>query len=613
MSEQRHWQWPVGSSRRWVLIALGGGLALVVLYMVAVLVAGSGISRGTSVLGVSIGGMSAAEATATLDRELASNETAPITVHSGKKNFQILPTDAGLKIDTVATVAQASERTWNPIALLTGLFATRELEPVIDVNQESLTAQVDAIATAVDRPAVEPLIDMKKLTPVKIPGEAGREIDDAAASSAILTAFTDGVRQVTLTPVVTTPTVSDEALNDAAAAATQAVSAPVMVQVDGITARTGPRAIARSLTFNPDGGQLQLILDGAILHKAIAKQIASVETPGRDATFVIKNGAPVIVPSKVGKGVSDEELASAISEVMGNDPPDRTVTVSVGVRQPALTTEQAQQLGVKQRLSTFTQNFPYAAYRKQNIGEAARRLNGTVVLPGATFSMNDTIKERTVANGYTVGFVIGAGGIFAEELGGGVSTSVTATWTAAFYAGMEPEQVIAHSIYISRYKPGLEATVAWGIFDMKFKNPYSNAVYLQASAGSTYITVSFWGTPEYSDIKSESGPRKNIVPYKTIYDQSSTCLGQGGMEGFTITVDRVFYKDGVEVRRQPMTTKYKPSPEVICGKEKKPKPGSSFKPGPSPSASATKKPGKTPAPTASSGDGAPAIPGVTSH
>jgi hypothetical protein len=123
--------------------------------------------------------------------------------------------------------------------------------------------------------------------------------------------------------------------------------------------------------------------------------------------------------------------------------------------------------------------------------------------------------------------------------------------------------------------------------------------------------VSIWGTPEYSDIKAESGPRTNIVPFKTIYDQSSTCLGQGGMEGFDINVDRVFYKDGAEVKRQTIHTKYKPSPEVICGKEKKP--GTSFKPSPSPSASSSKKPTKSPSPPAGSGDGAPAIPGVTSR
>lgn len=592
-------------------MGLGVAGAVLLVYVGAVLLAGSGIARGTSVLGIEIGSMSTAEATAALDKGLASKQTTAINVHSAKRNFPVLPADAGLKFDSAATVAQAASRTWNPFAILTGLFATRQIQPIVDVDQDSLAAQVDAIATVIDSAPVEPMIDMKGLKPVEIPSEPGREIDSAAAAAAIVDAFSSGETSVTVTPEVASPTVSDDALAAAKAVATQAVSAPVQVQIDGISARLGPRAIARSLTFSAENGQLQPILDGAVLHKAIADQIATVETPGRDATFVIENGAPVIVPSKVGKGVSDEELASAVGEVINNTPPDRTVTVTVGLREPALTTEQAQQLGVKERLSTFTQNFPYAAYRKQNIGEAARRINGTVVLPGATYSMNDTIKERTAANGYTVGFVIGQGGIFAEELGGGVSTAVTATWTAGFYAGMEPEQVIAHSIYISRYKPGLEATVAWGIFDMKFKNPYPTAVYLQASANSTSITVSIWGTPEYSDIKAESGPRTNIVPFKTIYDQSATCLGQGGMEGFDINVDRVFYKDGVEVKRQTIHTKYKPSPAVICGKEKKP--GTSFKPSPSPSASGTRKPTKSPSPTPSSGDGAPAIPGVTSR
>jgi len=615
VSEKRHWQWPVGVSQRILLVSAVGIVALVALYLLAALVAGPGIARGTSVRGVEIGGMTEQEAVAAVDSSFLDAGSATITVHSAHKEFPVKPSDAGLSINPEATVAQASARTWNPFALIANFFTKRTLDPVIDVDQDSLGAQVDAIATVMDRPAVEPTIDMKGLDPVRIAGQAGREIDRETASSALVGAFAAGDSEVTIDPVDTEPKVSDAALTAAQERARQAVSAPVAVHAQEITARLTRRAIARSLSFSEQDGELLPVLNGAVLHRALAKQLAPVEVPGRDATFVISNGSPVIVPSKVGKGVADAELSGAVAGVIDKNPPDRSVTVSVGVREPALTTAQAQALGVKSRLSTFTQNFPYAAYRKQNIGQAARRVNGSIVMPGATFSMNDAMKERTIANGYTVGFVIGQGGIFAEELGGGVSTATTATWTAAFYAGMEPEQVIAHSIYISRYKAGLEATVAWGIFDMKFKNPYSDAVYIQASATSTSITVSFWGTPVYSEIKAEFGPRTDVKPFKTIYDESSTCLGQGGMEGFTIDVDRVFYKDGVEVKRQTITSKYKPSPEVICGKEKKKvKPGSVFKPTPSPSASgrattATRSPSATPA----AGDGAPTIPGsVTS-
>lgn len=76
--------------------------------------------------------------------------------------------------------------------------------------------------------------------------------------------------------------------------------------------------------------------------------------------------------------------------------------------------------------------------------------------------MNDTVAERTVENGYAEGVVVGEGGVLTKDMGGGVSAATTATWTAAFFAGLEKVEQHAHSIYISRYTPGLEATVWWG-------------------------------------------------------------------------------------------------------------------------------------------------------
>jgi vancomycin resistance protein YoaR len=369
-----------------------------------------------------------------------------------------------------------------------------------------------------------------------------------------------------------------------------AVAAPVSVQAESIAATIPGAAIGRALSFTIEDGSLVPVLDGEVLHRAIHKELKPIEIKGRDATFKIRKGKPKVVPSKIGHGVSDEELASAVGAVLTKTPAERKVTVSVGVREPKITTEQASALGIRERLSTFTQGYPYAAYRSQNIGQASERINGTLLLPGEVFSLNDTIKERTEKNGYTEGFVIGEGGVFAEALGGGVSTSATTTWTAAFYAGLERVQNVAHSIYISRYKAGLEATVAWGIFDLKFRNDSPNGVFITSSTTPTSITVSMWGTKQYDDVKAEFGERTNIVPFTKIYDKSEDCLGQNGVDGFTITVDRVFYVAGKEVRREPITTRYKPAPDVTCGKKPH------------------KKPAKNPADTAVPDAGAPTAP-----
>ena len=292
-------------------------------------------------------------------------------------------------------------------------------------------------------------------------------------------------------------------------------------------------------------------------------------TPGRDASFKIIDGSPVVVPSIVGSGVSDSELATAVLGVLSKQGNDRNVFVPLGTREPELTTAAAQQLGVNEKLSSFTQNFPYAAYRVTNIGQAAKYIDDTILMPGETFSMNDTIKERTVKNGYTVGTVIGPGGVFEDALGGGVSAATTAMWTAAFFAGMERTDTRAHSLYISRYQPGLEATVAWGIFDMKFTNTSPNAVLIKTKMTNSSMKVTFWGTRQYDSIEAEFGERINIKQPKKIVVTTKKCVPQTGIEGFTITVDRVFVKDGAEVIREPMTTIYNAGPNIVC--KKKPK------------------------------------------
>ena len=134
-----------------------------------------------------------------------------------------------------------------------------------------------------------------------------------------------------------------------------------------------------------------------------------------------------------------------------------------------VTTEQATALGIKEKMGDFTTQFPHAPYRNVNIGTAAAKINGTLLKPGETFSLNKIVGERTKENGFTEGNII-SGGKFVLDLGGGVSQSATTTFNAAFFAGLKILEHKAHSVYISRYPVGREATVAWPSVDLKFLN-----------------------------------------------------------------------------------------------------------------------------------------------
>ena len=303
-------------------------------------------------------------------------------------------------------------------------------------------------------------------------------------------------------------------------------------------------------------GHLQPVVDAKGLRQALDPKVGGVLVEPKDAQVVLANGKPKIIPSKDGRTLEAAGLSAALLKVLPQSGA-RTASVALATSPATFSTADAKALGIKEVVSTFTQHFPYAPYRVQNIGRAAKYINGTLLKPGDTFSMNGTVKERTVANGYTVGTVI-TQGRFREDLGGGVSTITTAMWHTAFYAGVQRVEQRAHSFYISRYLPGLEATVAWGNLDLKFKNDAPTGILIATHVTNSSVTITMWGTKRY-DVDAIFGPRTNVRAFDTIYDPGAGCVHQDGVAGFAITVVRVF-KDlhGNVVKREPLTHPLQP-------------------------------------------------------
>ncbi len=568
----KHLPMPAISKRK--LIWIGAGIAaLIVLFLGIYVATNDGVRPGTTVSGVAIGGMSADEAIAVLEESVGTKLNRKLEISAGDQVFELRPRAAGITLDAQATVEQATGRGSNPFSLITDLMGSREVEPIISVDQELLSESVASIAEVVNFNPVEPKLFVTKNKITLTQGTDGLEVNREELGTKIIAAVSQPRSTIDVPLKVTPPRVSALEATNAETLAKNAVANPVNVVVGDATAVIEPDTIARALSFTTQGNQLSPELDGAVLLASVANKLTRAETPGQNASFKIVGGKPVVVPSVVGTGVSELELATAVLGVLSVQGSDRTVSVPLGTREPELTSAAAGQLGINEKLSSFTQNFVYAPYRVTNIGQAAKYVDNKILMPGETFSMNDTIKERTVKNGYTVGIIIGPGGVFEDALGGGVSAATTAVWTAAFFAGMERTDTRAHSIYISRYQPGLDATVAWGIFDMKFTNDSPNAVLIKTKMTNSSMKVTFWGTREYDSIEAEFGERVNLKEPNKIVMTNKQCTAQSGIQGFTITVDRVFIKDGQEVKREPMTTSYNAGPNVVC-KKKRPNPDS---------------------------------------
>ncbi|MGQ0632281.1 MAG: VanW family protein [Sporichthyaceae bacterium] len=594
--------------RRVGIVVAGAVAGAGLLYGVAAAVAGGDIPSGTRVLGVDIGGMSVDAATARLAQAMPEVTPKAIRISADGETFERSAADLGLAVDAAATAERAHDGWAGPARVIGSLFgADRDVVPLLDVDTAALRTTLADIATEVRAPMTEGALSFAGGIATAINPVAGRSMDTTATEVAVQDAYLALRPNVDAPMRDEVPQIGAEAVSRALADFGQrAVSAPVTITVAKDSVELTPKRFGSYLSTAPLDGALTLVVDTEGLLESLQEKLETVGRPARDASFDIVDGKPTIIPSRPGIELDPGMVAGALKEtLLGTG--DRIVDAGARSAEPKFSTEDAEALNIKEKLGSFETFYPFAAYRVTNIGRAARLINGSVVKPGEIWSLNDRVGERTIKNGFVRGFIIKQGA-FVEDLGGGVSQSATTMFNAVFFAGLKDIEHHPHSLYIGRYPAGREATVAFGSKDMRFENDSGNGVYIQAEHRVGAIEITIWGTKVYDEIRSVSSARSNIVKPNEIESDEPGCMTQLPVDGFDITVTRIFEKKGKEVKRESFFTRYQPTDKITCVKkgekgkgDRSPSPDPSTKPDSDDSDGKKPTPSATPTPTASTG------------
>jgi vancomycin resistance protein YoaR len=564
-----------GRGRRLAIRALLGALGLLVLgYGALYVLAGDRVPRGTTVEGVAIGGLRPAAAESRLRAALEPRSRKPIAVSVDGNRRTVSPADAGLTVDYAASVAAAGGgRSLHPGRLWDHYVSAPDVEAVLEVDEAAMDALLASLAKDVESPVVEGAVTFQDGVATPVRARAGQVLDPGPARRAIEEQFLhDG--STTLPRSAAEPVIDDAEVDRAMREfAVPAMSAPVTLTLGGEQVVAPPELFGQALSMVPQGGELSPVVDARKLTTVLKPVMTTLGKQPVDATFRVVDGKPRVVPAKSGVKFDLADLEQKFAAVLVKPAGERTAEVKASLAKPDFTTEEARALGIEEQVSTFTTYFPYAEYRNVNLSRAASLINGTLLKPGETFSLNETVGERTEENGFTEGYVI-KDGLFRTELGGGVSQIATTTFNAMFFAGLEDVQHKPHSVYISRYPEGREATVAWPSVDLRFRNTTPHGVFITArvqkapSGGQGSATVSMYST-KYWDISSSKGARHAFTEPPTRYLDAPDCEASDGGPGFTVDVTRTFRRAGSRTveRVEEFHTVYNPEPRLICGKK----------------------------------------------
>lgn len=170
-----------------------------------------------------------------------------------------------------------------------------------------------------------------------------------------------------------------------------------------------------------------------------------------------------------------------------------TVEIPLLRTEPKVFSAELEALLYRDQLATLTTDLTNNETRSRNIELAAQALDGLTVLPGAEFSYNAAVGERTPDKGYgaATAYVQGA---LVEEVGGGVCQLSSTLYYTCMAADLEITFRTNHSYYQTYVPYGMDATVSWGWPDFTFRNSREYPIRIEARREGGQLTVTLWGT-----------------------------------------------------------------------------------------------------------------------
>ena len=586
---------------RRTLIAGGlalGGLVLALLLALVVLwtVQADEILPNTVVAGVDVGGLSAEEAREELRPVVAARVTEPVVLAFQGEEHEVIPENVGFSIDLDATVQRALARgrqglPQDVVERVRSLRSEEELGFEIELDEGQVRDRVDDLADELDQPEVFGSVEVDEETlevSATLPqGEVVVRRDET--EEALLAALRgEGPREIEL-PADTTPqplpTSEVEAVADRVR---EAISAPLELSASGESLTLTPRDLARLLEVEQvteDTPGLRLVVTPERVEEVVGEVAAErFGLPPANASYTVSRTPPrrfddpntgtyEPVPAEVGieegrEGARFDATIAAeqLTEVLRSGVHEASLRLETV--EPELPTERAEELRPTHAIGTFTTYYQAGQSRVRNIQHLADVIDGTLVLPGEQFSINEISGARTCDKGYVPAGTIVAGELV-DTCGGGTSQFGTTMFNAAFFAGVELDQWKAHSWYISRYPMGREATLSYPQLDVKFTNTTEGAILVKTSYTPTSITVTLYGQPIASAVTATHTGRSNPRDYSTEERRTSSLpegeqrVIQSGQGGFTTQVVRTVELLSGSTERQTIRTVYVPQTRIV--------------------------------------------------
>lgn len=245
-----------------------------------------------------------------------------------------------------------------------------------------------------------------------------------------------------------------------------------------------------------------------------------------------------VFPSENGLdfGISLEEAKQLLQEEKDE------YIIPLKILYPNITTNMIGTEAFPDLLSEFSTKYSASnKNRTTNLILAANKINGTVLMPGETFSYNKIVGERTIEAGYKEAPIYVEGRV-EDGLGGGICQITTTLYNAVLYANLEVIERSNHQFVPSYANASRDATVVYGAIDFKFKNNRDYPIKITCSVSNGIANFKIFGLKTENDYEVQITSRITGTTSTAIYSEAYKTLKKNGNVVSTEVISKDTYK-----------------------------------------------------------------------
>ena len=226
------------------------------------------------------------------------------------------------------------------------------------------------------------------------------------------------------------------------------------------------------------------------------------------------------------KSITPERLGAefdvdAAQKALDAAAPGETVEIPATIEYPTVTADELKAVLFRDVLGEARTKVGGTAARKSNVKLSASSINDLVLNTGDVFSYNESVGQRTAANGYqpAPAYVKGE---TVDEIGGGICQTSSTLYLACLRGNLEITERHAHRYIPAYIAAGMDATVSWGGPDYQFTNNTDYPIKIVTSYEGGYLTVKLLGTNVTGITARMTNEKLSTTDFQVVYEDDPT-------------------------------------------------------------------------------------------